>query len=150
MLRTRKGGFVLPTDLLDRKSVQNHSSLYPFIPRTKKHTCFKSGIPPNCKHVCIKNRAITPMPNNLQSIHGVMTTRLSHFHLDVASRTNGMCGGSGPYDRLYLYPSGKLAFCGIPKAGITQWLHFLRFTIGAKDYQSIPYCKATGCTTISV
>jgi hypothetical protein len=44
-------------------------------------------------------------------------------------------GGSGPYDRLYLYPSGKLAFCGIPKAGITHWLHFLRFTIGAKDYQ---------------
>jgi hypothetical protein len=82
-----------------------------------------------------KNRAIAPMPNNLQSIHGVMTTRLSHFRLDVASRTNGMGGGSGPYDCLYLYPSGKLAFCGIPKAGITQWLHFLRFTIGAKDYQ---------------
>jgi hypothetical protein len=52
-----------------------------------------------------------------------------------------MGGGSGPYDRLYLYPKGKLAFCGIPKAGITQWLHFLRFTLGAKDYQSIPYCK---------
>jgi hypothetical protein len=39
-----------------------------------------------------------------------------------------MGGGSGPYDCLYLYPSGKLAFCGIPKAGITQWLVAL-FTI---------------------
>lgn len=53
----------------------------------------------------------------------------------------GMGGGSGPYDRVFLFPQGKLAFCGIPKAGITQWLHLLRFMMGAKDYQSVPYCK---------
>ncbi len=33
------------------------------------------------------------------------------------------------------------AFCGIPKVGITQWIQFLRFTFGAKDYQASPYSK---------
>jgi hypothetical protein len=49
--------------------------------------------------------------------------------------------GSGPYDRALLFPSARFIFCGIPKAGVTQWLQFLRFTIGAKDYQSYPYFK---------
>lgn len=53
----------------------------------------------------------------------------------------GMGPGSGPYDRLIVFPSAKLAFCGIPKSGITRWLQFLRFTIGAKDYQDPPYYK---------
>ena len=44
-------------------------------------------------------------------------------------------GGSGSYQHLTLFPQGKLAFCGIPKVSITQWLQFLRFTFGAKDYQ---------------
>jgi len=48
---------------------------------------------------------------------------------------------SGPFDRLFIFPDAKLAFCGIPKAGITQWLQFLRFTFGAKDYQSNPHYK---------
>ena len=52
-----------------------------------------------------------------------------------------MAGNSGPYDRALLFPSNNLLFCGIPKAGITQWLQFLRFTLGAKDYQSSPYSK---------
>lgn len=52
-----------------------------------------------------------------------------------------MGGGSGPYDRALLFPSSRLLFCGIPKSGITQWLQFLRFTIGAADYQSLPYFK---------
>eukprot|EP00804_Cyclotella_cryptica_P012950 CCRYP_002306-RB/>CCRYP_002306-RB protein AED:0.03 eAED:0.03 QI:154/1/1/1/0.33/0.25/4/1211/342 len=50
-------------------------------------------------------------------------------------------GGSGPFQHLTLFPSAKLAFCGIPKISITQWLQFLRFTFGAKDYQSFPHAK---------
>lgn len=56
-----------------------------------------------------------------------------------------MGAGSGPYDRALVFPysftSRGLVFCGIPKCGITQWLQFLRFTLGAKDYQSMPYFK---------
>ena len=44
-------------------------------------------------------------------------------------------GGSGAYQHLTLFTEAKLAFCGIPKVSITQWLQFLRFTFGAKDYQ---------------
>ncbi|KAL7521008.1 hypothetical protein ACHAWX_005702 [Stephanocyclus meneghinianus] len=50
-------------------------------------------------------------------------------------------GGSGPFQHLTLFPSAKLAFCGIPKVSITQWLQFLRFTFGAKDYQAFPHAK---------
>jgi len=52
-----------------------------------------------------------------------------------------MGGSSGPYDRMIIYPGAKLAFCGIPKSGVTRWLQFLRFTLGAKDYQDAPYHK---------
>jgi hypothetical protein len=53
----------------------------------------------------------------------------------------GWGGGSGPYDRMIVFPKNKFLFCGVPKAGITQWLQFLRFTMGAADYQSLPYFK---------
>jgi len=69
------------------------------------------------------------------------TTTSSRKKFPMGCSAFSMAGGSGPYDRLLLFPSGKLAFCAIPKAGITQWLQFLRFTLGAKDYQSMPYYK---------
>jgi hypothetical protein len=50
-------------------------------------------------------------------------------------------GGSGPYQHLTLFPTAKLAFCGIPKVSITQWLQFLRFTFGAKDFAAFPHAK---------
>ena len=50
-------------------------------------------------------------------------------------------GGSGPFQHVILFPSAKLAFCGIPKVGITQWEQFLRFYIGAKDYPALPHYK---------
>lgn len=53
----------------------------------------------------------------------------------------GMQNGTGPYDRILLFPEHKLAFCGIPKVGITPWVQFLRFTLGAKDYRSDPHKK---------
>lgn len=37
--------------------------------------------------------------------------------------------------------NNKLAFCGIPKNGITNWIQLLRFIIGAPDYLSLPYEK---------
>lgn len=42
---------------------------------------------------------------------------------------------------LFYMPQIKLIFCGIPKAGITEWLKFLRFTMGARDYVSLPHYK---------
>ena len=39
--------------------------------------------------------------------------------------TNG--GGSGPFQHVILIPQAKLAFCGIPKVGITQWTQFVRY-----------------------
>eukprot|EP00977_Amphora_coffeiformis_P006116 scaffold1323_cov160-Amphora_coffeaeformis.AAC.21 len=57
------------------------------------------------------------------------------------SRAVGMGGGSGPFDRLVVFADAKLAFCGVPKSGITRWIQFLRFTLGAKDYQDAPYYK---------
>ena len=50
-------------------------------------------------------------------------------------------GGSGPYQNLIIIPSAKLAFCGIPKVGITNWLQFIRFVMGAHDYASFPHGK---------
>jgi len=45
------------------------------------------------------------------------------------------------FSRMMIFPEGKLAFCGIPKTGVTRWLQFLRFYIGANDYQSMPHFK---------
>ncbi|KAL7426212.1 hypothetical protein ACHAXM_000376 [Skeletonema potamos] len=61
------------------------------------------------------------------------------------------------YQNLLLFPSNterrekigggatttnnKLAFCGIPKNGITNWIQLLRFIIGAPDYLSVPHGK---------
>ena len=56
------------------------------------------------------------------------------------------------YQHLLLFPrssstqfkatNNTLAFCGIPKNGITNWIQLLRFIIGAPDYQSIPHYKS--------
>jgi len=54
---------------------------------------------------------------------------------------NSNAGGSGAFQHVILFPKHKLAFCGIPKVGITQWEQFLRFYIGAKDYPSLPHYK---------
>jgi hypothetical protein len=56
------------------------------------------------------------------------------------------------YQNLLLFPNHnssnstnsnnkRLAFCGIPKNGITSWIQLLRFIIGAPDYRSVPYEK---------
>ena len=64
-------------------------------------------------------------------------------------------GTRSAYQNLLIFPSSsssiqhikkttnnnKLAFCGIPKNGITNWIQLLRFIIGAPDYLSIPYEK---------
>lgn len=50
-------------------------------------------------------------------------------------------GGSGAFQHVLVFPSAKLAFCGIPKVGITQWEQFLRFYFGAKDYPALPHYK---------
>lgn len=49
--------------------------------------------------------------------------------------------GSGAFQNVIIFPSAKLAFCGIPKVGITQWAQFGRYVAGAKDYLSLPHYK---------
>jgi len=43
---------------------------------------------------------------------------------------------------LYYMPEHKLIFCGIPKSGISEWLRFFRYTLGAKDYLSWGHFKS--------
>jgi len=50
-------------------------------------------------------------------------------------------GGSGAFQNLFIIPSAKLAFCGIPKNGHTNWLQFIRFVMGAHDFASFPHGK---------
>lgn len=50
-------------------------------------------------------------------------------------------GAAGAFQNLFVIPSAKLAFCGIPKVGITNWLQFIRFVMGAHDYSSFPHGK---------
>ena len=42
---------------------------------------------------------------------------------------------------MYIIPEAKLVFCGIPKVGITNWLQFIRYVMGAHDYPSFPHGK---------
>ena len=44
-------------------------------------------------------------------------------------------------NHFFFIPKAKLLFCGIPKVGITEWQKFLRYTLGARDYLSIPHMK---------
>jgi hypothetical protein len=55
------------------------------------------------------------------------------------SFVSSVAGGS--FQNLYILPGAKLAFCGIPKVGITNWLQFIRFVMGAHDYVSFPHGK---------
>lgn len=117
-----------------------NDTLYPFRSQQEKkmHSWWKPTREEKLKHLqtCQQANAQMQPPTKWCSHDDNSTTQFpmgcSHY---------SMGGGSGPYDRLLLFPSGKLAFCGVPKAGITQWLQFLRFTIGSRDYQSFPYFK---------
>ncbi|KAG7370239.1 sulfotransferase family protein [Nitzschia inconspicua] len=42
---------------------------------------------------------------------------------------------------LMFIPEAKLIFCGVPKAGITEWIKFFRFVAGAQDYLAFPHFK---------
>jgi len=74
-------------------------------------------------------------PNNEQHITNETITR-------IIPNIPPMGCGTGAFQNLLIFPSAKLAFCGIPKVGITQWIQFLRFIAGAKDYPSVPHYKA--------
>mmetsp|Transcript_5215 Transcript_5215/g.10515 ORF Transcript_5215/g.10515 Transcript_5215/m.10515 type:complete len:577 (-) Transcript_5215:113-1843(-) len=87
-----------------------------------------------------------------KTIHDINFQKISKYshqniHPDQSSLPPPGCSlitegaGSGSYQHLLLFPSAKLAICGIYKVGSTQWLQFLRFVLGAKDYQSNPHSK---------
>eukprot|EP00040_Diaphanoeca_grandis_P030989 m.184495 g.184495 ORF g.184495 m.184495 type:complete len:458 (+) comp32193_c0_seq1:224-1597(+) len=44
-------------------------------------------------------------------------------------------------NHLMAFPEHKILFCGHPKNGITGWLRFFRYMLGAKDYSAMPYYK---------
>lgn len=118
----------------------NSSFLYPFTSK-EESLMFASWSPK--KRVSSKHRKRCEKANGALSPQHVWCRKDNRTTFPFGcSNTIGMGGGSGPYDRLYLFPKGKLAFCGVPKAGITQWLQFHRFVLGAKDYQSSPYFKS--------
>jgi len=116
-----------------------NSTLYP-LKTPEQVEMLQQYIPTLKAKLRLKNRCIRAK-KNLKPPTQWCASNTSNYHYPMGCSMFSMGGGSGPYDRLLLFPEGKLAFCGIPKAGITQWLQFLRFTLGAKDYQSEPYYK---------
>ncbi|KAL7555055.1 hypothetical protein ACHAWF_018671 [Thalassiosira exigua] len=66
---------------------------------------------------------------------------VKHYPPAGCSNALSASGGSGAFQHAIVFPAAKFVFCGIPKVGITQWEMFLRFTMGAKDYPSMPHYK---------
>jgi hypothetical protein len=121
------------------KEACTEGSLYPFFTRNES-IVLKKYVPTGKRLKRLRrkcHKANAQLQPDVTWCSNAITTRtfpMGCSHLSMA-------GNSGPYDRALLFPTNKLLFCGIPKAGITQWLQFLRFTLGAKDYQSNPYLK---------
>jgi len=42
---------------------------------------------------------------------------------------------------LIAFPEVKMAFCGIPKNGISGWIQFFRYMLGAEDFTALPHYK---------
>jgi len=119
----------------EKKKWKNKKYRHPAI---KKCAGIMSKNPPQPTRWC-QNQRLEKQP-----IHDTNLTLLDINLTNIpmgCSMVMGMGGMSGPWDRTMLFPKGKLAFCGIPKVGISSWLQFLRFTLGAKDYQSAPHLK---------
>ncbi len=124
-------------------SSSEEKALYPVMGNTTRE--YRDEL----RQACMRPPSFIPptewcqQPNNTQKIN---TSNSGVFHLIQNIPPTG-CGsisggsGSGPFQNLIIFPSAKLAFCGIPKVGITQWIQFLRFVIGAKDYPSWPHAK---------
>ena len=81
---------------------------------------------------CQKPHRDTEKGTPMHLVKGIPPTGCSNFT---------SIGCSGAFQHVIIFPSVKLAFCGIPKVGITMWEQFLRFYIGAKDYSSNPHTK---------
>ena len=71
-----------------------------------------------------------------RKLNASQLNQYNHRNINPLEATLPLTGcSSGAWDGVLLFPEAKLAFCGIPKVSITQWIQFLRFTTGAKDYQ---------------
>ena len=73
-----------------------------------------------------------------ETIYFILITSLSEISHLTSFYAKCVCRA---FQHVILFPKHKLAFCGIPKVGITQWEQFLRFYIGAKDYPALPHFK---------
>lgn len=123
------------------------NSLYPFHSEDEKQFLekYQRGPAEKAKHkkICQEavkelNPEVTWCKIKVRDSNNANNHSIPQSFYPTGCSNHGMGGGSGPYDRLLLFPTYKLAFCGIPKSGITRWIQFLRFVNGARDYQDSP------------
>lgn len=71
-----------------------------------------------------------------------MSSYEARFPCSVRGNISLPCPIYGDFlHHLYFIPRAKLIFCGIPKVGVTEWIKFFRYVIGANDYLSLPHYK---------
>jgi hypothetical protein len=77
----------------------------------------------------------------IRTYHQKFSEHIPRFDCQNATTKVPLPLWAGFDHHLLFFPQAKLIFCGIPKAGITEWNSFLRFVNGAKDYLGRPHDK---------
>ena len=118
--------------------------LYPFTSLQDQIIYTNTTLPQKLKErkqLCKRQMLQHPQPNNVSWCAWSQQPNPWKDAPKRCSKSYGSGGFSGPFDRMMVFPQHKLAFCGIPKVGITNWIKFLRFVLGANDYLSHPHFK---------
>ena len=113
------------------------------------HTNFKPVDPKHRQPSTYEMRFICPTSNetSLNDQDDLTTTTTSNA--SSVKKSNSMLPKFELPDQAYrgfshhffFIPHAKLIFCGVPKGGVTEWMKFLRYTMGAQDYLSFPHFK---------
>ena len=96
-----------------------NNSLYPFSSE-EEAKMFEMWNPPLSEKVQHRHQC-NIASNSMAPPTRWCSNNTSSYNFPTGCSQYSMSGRSGPYDRVLLFPQGKLAFCGIPKGGITQW-----------------------------
>ncbi|KAK1737849.1 carbohydrate sulfotransferase [Skeletonema marinoi] len=142
--RRGMGKFVVGSEALElqRKCRAMNARLHP--PYQWCHQWLQSDIDDNQRN---DNGIIDPYEANLPpaGCSLIPSTRSSYQNLLLFPSTSSSQRGDNKEGNKILdggtTTNNKLAFCGIAKNGITNWIQLLRFIIGAPDYLSVPYQK---------
>ena len=78
----------------------------------------------------VDEKNMFPQAQYTQDTKKVLKVSRSMYRLSNSFDLSNVCYRA--FQHVILFPSHKLAFCGIPKVGITQWEQFLRFYIVQK------------------